>query len=104
MKNMEDLYCAIKDNQIDHFTLLDVRTAEEYASGHIEGSLNIPHDQITADDISTLRNHQQLVVYCRMGGRATFAGQLLESEGLSPIIIDENGMAYWYEQNYPVVE
>lgn len=102
MKNMEELYQAIINNQIENLTLLDVRTPEEYNEGHIEGALNIPHDQITENEIQRLRDYDKLVIFCRMGGRASFAGQILVTSGLEPIIIEENGMAYWYEQNYPL--
>ena len=103
MKNMEELYQAISNNKADNLTLLDVRTPEEFNEGHIEKAINIPHDQITETEIVKLRDHNKLVVFCRMGGRASFAGQILAASGLDPVIIDENGMAYWYEQNYPVI-
>lgn len=102
MKNMEELYQAIINNQIENLTLLDVRTPEEYNEGHIEGALNIPHDQIAENEIEKLRGCNKLVIFCRMGGRASFAGRILANSGLEPTIIEENGMAYWYEQNYPL--
>lgn len=57
--------------------VLDVRSPEEFAAGHLEGAVNIPHtelDRITAaigDD-----RDRPVILYCRSGGRA---GRVLES-------------------------
>lgn len=55
--------------------LLDVRTPEEFESGHVEGAVNISHDEVAArvDEIKQLvggDTHKPIVVYCRSGGRA----------------------------------
>lgn len=51
--------------------LIDVRSAEEYATGHIEGAVNIPHSD--TEDLAALIGEDKdraTVVYCRSGGRA----------------------------------
>ena len=55
-----------------------VRTPEEYHSGHIDGALNIPHDQIAVriDEMEAHR-HDTVILYCRSGRRSGIAHQVL---------------------------
>ncbi|MBS7020873.1 MAG: rhodanese-like domain-containing protein [Firmicutes bacterium] len=51
--------------------LVDVRTEEEYASGHLKGAINIPLHAIDGTVISTLKDYQQkILVYCESGNRS----------------------------------
>jgi phage shock protein E len=65
---------------------IDVRTAEEYQSGHIAGSLNIPYDEI-ADRIFevTIDQDADIRVYCRSGRRSGIAKDVLESMGFTAV-------------------
>ena len=70
--------------------LLDVRTAEEFAEGHVEGAVNIPHDQVEArsDEIDGLQGGDKgkpIVVYCRSGKRAGVAKQTLIDGGRTQV-------------------
>ena len=62
--------------------LLDVRSAEEFGSGHLRGAVNIPHDRIVeriaevAADKST-----PIILYCRSGRRADTALNALKAAG-----------------------
>ena len=58
--------------------ILDVRTAEEFASGHIPGAVNVPHTEL-ADRLSTLELPLggEIVVHCEGGGRAGEAESIL---------------------------
>jgi len=65
---------------------IDVRSADEFASGHIENAINIPYEQIgnrigelTADPL------QPLNLYCRSGNRASIAKQILEDMGYTRV-------------------
>mmetsp|Transcript_8132 Transcript_8132/g.10611 ORF Transcript_8132/g.10611 Transcript_8132/m.10611 type:complete len:149 (+) Transcript_8132:58-504(+) len=79
--------------------LLDVRGEDEYASGHVDGSLNIPHTQIAAraselpSDPST-----PVVVFCARGIRAQVAQDALAGLGYTDVV---NGMT-WGEVNEAV--
>ncbi len=56
------------------FTLIDARSPEEYATSHIDGAVNIPHDQLADFDQKLPASlDDPVVVYCRTGKRA---GQL----------------------------
>ncbi len=66
--------------------LIDVRSAEEYQDGHIEGAINIPHDQ-TSDLIVAIGADKQrpVVVYCRSGNRSSMAKAELVAKGYSGV-------------------
>jgi len=74
----------------EHAVLLDVRTPEEYAEGNLEGSVNIPHDQIDAKmaEIETLTSGDKghaIVLYCRSGARAGKAKAALQAAGYTRV-------------------
>ena len=48
----------------DDFVLLDVRSAESYAAGHIEGARSLPHARIDADALAAFAEGTLFVVYC----------------------------------------
>ena len=61
--------------------LLDVRTREEYASGHIEGSRNLPLDEIDRVDSIIKDKNVPLYVHCLSGGRSARAAAYLKGKG-----------------------
>ena len=70
-------------NGIHWNTVIDVRTPEEFASGHIDGAINIPYDQI-GEKLPTLKNIKKddnILVYCRSGRRSETAKQTLNQFG-----------------------
>lgn len=77
--------------------VLDVRTSEEFASGHIEGAVNIPLDQI--ERAVPLYRDKHLYVHCASGARSKQAVAQLKAAGLTNV---ENigGIMSW---NGPVV-
>lgn len=69
------------------FVLLDVRTQEEYASGHIPGAICIPNETIGSEEIPELPDKDQLVlVYCRSGNRSKQASQKLAEQGYTNVV------------------
>jgi len=72
--------------------LLDVRTAEEFAGGHIDGARNAPVDSL-AGALATLPKDKPIVVYCAAGVRAARAAQLLADNGFDARNL--GGMSAW---------
>jgi phage shock protein E len=67
-------------------TLIDVRTPEEFAAGHLEGAINIPVELPTfAARIAELDPAVEYVVYCRSGRRADVALDQMATIGLTGI-------------------
>jgi len=83
----------------DHI-LIDVRTPEEFASGHISGAVNIPLDQI-GNRISEIPQDKPIVLYCRSGNRSNQAAAILEKAGLTGIY-DLGGVIAWTAAGYPL--
>ena len=73
---------ASAQNDLETTVLIDVRSAEEYASGHLRGALNIPHDRI-ADEIGSVAADKsaRIILYCRSGRRADTALNALKAIG-----------------------
>lgn len=83
----------------DHI-LIDVRTPEEFASGHIPGAVNIAVDEL-AQRLNEVPQDIPVVLYCRSGNRSGQAAQLLDRAGYAQIY-DLGGIATWAQQGYPV--
>jgi rhodanese-related sulfurtransferase len=58
-----DVHYALR-NGLDDFVLLDVRSPEQYRSGHVPGAINLPHAKITADALVDHPSETLFVVYC----------------------------------------
>lgn len=82
--------------------ILDVRTREEYASGHVPGAINIPHTEVEAR-VAELGADQTrpVVVYCERGGRAGKAETQLLAAGFRDLRHLEGDMRAWRENDRP---
>ena len=68
------------------YVILDVRTEEEFAQGHIPGAILIPDYEIREEAESSLPDKDALIlVYCRSGRRSKNAAQILAELGYSNI-------------------
>ena len=74
----------------DNVSLLDVRTAEEYKSGHIRGAKLIPLNKLEANlDKLKADRDKKIVVYCRSGNRSVAASRILEKHGFVPLNVKQ---------------
>lgn len=66
---------------------IDVRTAEEFAAGHVDGAINIPYEEISTGigKVSTDRD-AEIYLYCRSGRRADIAKTALEEMGYTLVV------------------
>lgn len=75
--------------------ILDVRTDEEYAAGHIPGAILIPHDDIANQAEEIFADKDQLIlVYCRSGNRSRQAAEALVGLGYTNVV-DFGGINDW---------
>lgn len=65
--------------------IVDVRTPGEFASGHANGSVNIPLDQLP-QQLSKFKNEKNIIVCCQSGGRSGQAKIVLEKNGIANVI------------------
>lgn len=80
--------------------LVDVRTAEEFASGHIPGAVNIPLQELEGR-LAEVPADSPVVVYCRSGNRSAQAADLLHEAGYTQVY-DLGGITAWHAQGLPV--
>ena len=79
----------------ENYMILDVRTHEEFAAGHIPGAIVIPNETIGTEDIPQLPDKDQLImVYCRSGNRSKQASDKLVKLGYTNII-EFGGINSW---------
>jgi phage shock protein E len=66
--------------------LIDVRTAQEFQSGHIQTAINLPHtvigEEIAGAQVS---RDDHIIVYCKSGRRATLASETLKRLGYANV-------------------
>lgn len=63
-------------------TILDVRTKEEFTSGHVKGALNIDfHADSFSEQIAKLDKNKNYVLYCRSGNRSGQATLIMKQMG-----------------------
>jgi len=70
----------------DNVTLLDVRTVQEYKSGHLRDATLIPV-QALSKNLGMLKQdkNKRIIVYCRTGSRSVSASRILEENGFTPL-------------------
>jgi phage shock protein E len=87
-----DLQTIIKEGAF----LVDVRTPGEFSEGHVKGSVNIPLDTIP-NQMGQFKSKQNIVVFCRSGGRSSQAKSFLEQNGFANVV---NGGTWDYVNQF----
>lgn len=78
----------------DGARLVDVRTPEEFASGHLPGAINIPVQDLPGRAAEIGAVTERVVVYCRSGNRSARAARLLKEAGFTAVL-NGGAMAAW---------
>ena len=85
------------------FIILDVRTPEEFAEGHLTGAVNM---NVLAPDfaarLGTLDKGRTYLVYCRTGNRSTKAVQAMERLAFQSVYHMVEGIVGWQKKGFPV--
>ena len=76
--------------------IVDVRTPEEFASGHIEGALNIDFNSGDfANEITRLNPSETYAIYCRSGNRSGQAASIMHKAGVHDVSNLDGGVIDW---------
>lgn len=87
----------------DDVRVLDVRTPEEFAEGHVEGATLIDfYEPDFADRIAELDPEATYVVYCRSGNRSGQATALMAEQGFSAVHDVDGGVLAWEAAGLPL--
>jgi hydroxyacylglutathione hydrolase len=81
--------------------VLDVRTAAEWAAGHLPGAVNIPLGELQSR-LSELPPARPLVVHCQAGARAAIAASLLAAHKVSDLRLYGGGYTEWSAAGHPI--
>ncbi len=86
-------------------TVLDVRTPEEYAAGHLEGARNIDFRAPSfRAELEKLDKSTPYAIYCRSGGRSGQALEVMRSMGFTSVVNLDGGMLAWQGEGRSVCE
>lgn len=86
-------------------TIIDVRTPQEFADGHIESAVNIDVENPVAFamQLSTLDPQATYAVYCRSGNRSANAAKDMIDQGFTSVLELDGGIVAWQQAGLPVV-
>ena len=83
--------------------VLDLRTPEEYAEGHVKGARNVDYldTALFNAEVSKLDPTRTYYIYCRSGRRSHAASEIMEKEGLKTVDM-EGGILAWQQDGLPL--
>jgi rhodanese-related sulfurtransferase len=102
-KESLSLINANKNN--NNFVILDVRTKDEYSSGHIENALNIDYYLPDfKDELKKLDKSKKYFIYCRSGHRSGETGKIMVDLGFKDITNLSGGISTLTSEGYKLVK
>jgi len=99
--SVEEVAEILKSQKVS-YTILDVRTKEEFDAGHLDTAVLIPVDDLEAR-YSELAKNKPVIVYCKSGSRSAKAAAILVSKGFSQVNNMTGGITAWTGKGYPVI-
>jgi rhodanese-related sulfurtransferase len=82
--------------------LIDVRTRQEFESGHIAGALNWDFENGDFKrNLPSLDKNRQVLVYCAVGGRSAKAANMLQEAGFMQVLDLKGGIKAWKAAGLP---
>lgn len=83
--------------------IIDVRTPEEVAEGHLAGAKNIDvQGELFQVSIDQLDKNKTYLLYCRSGKRTAVAGAKMKAAGFKKVYMMDGGITSWKEKGKPV--
>jgi len=102
----QEAFTRIQDNQDNpDFVILDVRTPEEFADGHIENAINLDYySEIFRDELNKLGKNKTYLIYCRSGNRSGKALDIMEELNFREVYNMVGGITKWGAEGFPITE
>lgn len=96
--SVEEVHSLLGNSVI---TLIDVRTPQEFTRGAIQGSINIPVDELGKKIESLIPDKNKTIyLYCLSGARSESAAHILTNLGYSNAYSMTNGLLMWRSKKY----
>ena len=89
----ESDFVEIQDSD---YTLIDVRTQDEFDLAHIDSAINLDfYSETFQNDILSLPKNETIVLYCRTNNRSSKTANILKENGFKEISVLEGGITEW---------
>ena len=89
----ESDFVEIQDSD---YTLIDVRTQDEFDLGHIDSAINLDfYSETFQNDILSLPKNETIVLYCRTNNRSSKTANILKENGFREISVLDGGITEW---------
>jgi len=102
----DEAYRLIQENKNKpNFVIIDIRTPQEYKTGHIENAININfYDSNFKQELSRLDRDKTYIVYCRTGHRSDMAMPIFRELGFKEVYEMDGGIVAWVKSGYRIVK
>jgi len=92
-------------NNDDNLTVIDVRTPQEYATGHLPQSINLDlRSQTFNEELGKLDKNKAYLVYCQSGNRSQKALDTMKELGFKEVYNLSGGITQWGVNSLPIVK
>lgn len=102
----QEAFTLIQNNQNNpDFVIIDVRTPNEFAEGHIENAINVDFRSETfRDELNKLERNKTYLVYCRIGGRSGSALEIMKELNFREAYNMLGGINVWKSEGLPTTK
>ena len=99
-----ETYALIKNNtENPNFIIIDIRTPEEYKSGHLEDAIIMDYYENTFEkDIDQLDKEKIYLIYCRTGRRTGLAMEIMKDLNFFNVYNMLGGITQWEKEGLPI--
>ena len=102
----QEAFALIQNNQDNpDFIILDVRTPQEFADGHIENAINIDfYSETFRDELNQLDKNKTYLIYCRSGVRSGKTHDIMAELEFQKVYNTLGGILAWNADGLPTVK
>ncbi|RLF58776.1 MAG: rhodanese-like domain-containing protein [Thermoplasmata archaeon] len=101
---IESYYLIQNNTENPNFIIIDIRTPEEYESGHLADSIIIDYYESTFEkDIDQLDKEKTYLIYCRTGRRTGLAMDIMEDLNFLNVYNMLGGITQWETEGLPII-